>query len=171
MAIIQNSRWLFVAAALLVVLASIWMVRGSGSDNPARAASAATQSLGAESSWIEFDGILGQKTNLGHSAWSDAFSVRVASKLVPPETRWSATRLGGNVTLDATSVTKAIDGSTPSPMNAGLDARPGGSVSPDVQIQLASPSNQSDGKSITVPMTATVVQAVPVDSGNGKPTP
>ena len=96
MAIIQNSRWLFVAAALLVVLASIWVVRGSGSDSPAQAASAATQSLGAESNWISFDAILGQKTNLGHSGWGDAFSVRVASKLVPPE------RGGAPLDLEAT---------------------------------------------------------------------
>lgn len=167
MAMIQNPRWLLVAAALLVALAVVWVVRGSGSDSPVQAAPAATQSLGPESSWTKFDGILGQKTNLGHPAWSDAFSVRLASKFVPPETGWSATRRGGNATIDATFVTKDIDGSTPS----SVKVRTNGSASPEAQIQLASPSNQSDGKSIHIPMTATVVQAVAEDSDERAPTP
>ena len=167
MAIVNNSRWLWVAAVLLVSLAAIWVMRGSGSDSPAQAAPAATQLLGGESNRIKFDGILGQKTNLVHPTWSNAFSVGLASKLVPPETRWSATRRGGDVTSDATFVTKGVDNSTPLPM----DAQSNGSASPDGQIQLSHPTNQSDGVSITVPMTATVVQAVPEDGGNGLPTP
>lgn len=167
MAIIRNSRWILVAAVLLVALAVVWAARGSGSDSPVQAALAATQSLGSESSWSKFEGISDRKTNLGHRAWSDAFSVRLASKFVPPETRWSTGQRGGNVTLDATFEAQEIDVGTPSSMKV----RSNDASSPDVRIQLASPSNQSDGKSIHIPMTATVVLAVPEDSDERAPAP
>lgn len=155
MTLVRNSRWLLIVAVLLLSLAAIWIVRGAGSDSPAQAAPAAANLSGGESGWIGFDGILDQKTNLGHPAWSDAFSVRLASKLVPPENRWRAAPRGGDVTQNAAYVTKDIDGSAALP----LDAQSDGPVSPNAQIQLIKPTNQSDGISIAVTMTGTVVEA------------
>ncbi len=166
MAMVKKSRWLWAAAVLVVAFAAIWVARGSGSDSPVQAATVATQSLGAESGWSKFQGILDQETTLGHPAWSEVFSVRIASKFVSPESKWTAPRSGDKVTLDATSVTEDIDKSTPLTM----DAQSNGSVSPDGQIQLANHSYGPHG-GVTMIMTATVVAAVSEDSGDGAPAP
>ncbi len=166
MAVVRNLKWLFAAAVLLAALAAILIVRGSDSDSPVRAASEATDFLGIESRWNNLDGALGQEATYGDPTWSDASSVKPASKLVPQESKWSAIRPVGNVARDATLVTQEPDKGTDLP----LDTQSNGSVSGDPLIQLASPSGQSDGKSVHMTTTA-VVLAAPEAGDDGTSAP
>lgn len=166
MAVVRNSKWLLAAAVLLAAVAAILIVRGSGSDSPAQAASEATEFLGVESRWNNLDGALSQEATYGDPTWSDASSVKPASKLVPQESKWSAIRPVGNATLDATLGTKELDNGRGLP----LDTQSNSSVSGDPLIQLASPSGQSDGKSVHMTTTA-VVLAVPEAGDDGTSAP
>ena len=61
MAAVHKSRWYFFAVVLLVVLAAIWVVRGSGSNDPVQAGPVTSYPSGAESSWSELDIISGEQ--------------------------------------------------------------------------------------------------------------
>lgn len=165
MAVVRNSKWLLAAAVLLAALAAILILRGSGTDSPVQAASSATD-LGIESRWNNLDGALGQQATFGNTTWSDAYSVTPVGKLAPQESRWSAIRPVGNVARDATLVTQELDKGTDLP----LDTHSNGSVSGDPLIQLASPTGQSDGKSVHM-TTRAVVLAVPEAGDDGTSAP
>ena len=72
----------------------------------------------------------------------------------------------GNVARDATLVTQELDKGTDLPLNTHSN----GSVSGDQLIQLASPSGQSDGKSVHMTTTA-VVLAAPEAGDDGTSAP
>ena len=166
MAAVHKSRWHFFAVVLLVVLAAIWVVRGSGSNDPVQAAPVTIFPSGAESSWSKLDIISGEGATLGHSIWSDAFSVRIASQWVSLETRWSDIRREGNLIKDAPLLTKSIDSGAQAPVSVESDE----SVPSDTQIDLAHHTNDSHG-GVTMITTATVLGPIPEDSDGGVPAP
>lgn len=166
MAAVHKSRWHFFAVVLLVVLAAIWVVRGSGSNDPVQAGPVTSYPSGAESSWSKLDIISGEQATLGHSIWSDAFSVRIASQWVPLETKWSDTRRGGDVVNDAPLLTMSNDSGAQAPVPIELDE----SVPSDTQIDLAHHADDSHG-GVTMITTATVLGPIPEDSDGGVPAP
>ena len=130
----QVPRWLLVAAALVVALAAIWVVRGSGSGGPAQAAPVTSHFRGGNASWVRLAGVTGQATDADHAGWSDAVSVTFGAKVVPLKEGGSTARRRADVSLGDVVVVKEIDKASPLLAQAICD----GTNFPDVHIDLAS---------------------------------